>query len=140
MFLMFFLTPLLTFGQRTVSGAITSDGQPLIRANVLVKGTTLGTITDVDGKYTTMGDQDRARQILRKERRLELAFESKRFFDLVRWGITEEVLDEYFAIEKVKRPHLIDGNFTSGRDEYMAILEAQITLSQGLYVQNPGYN
>ncbi len=104
----------------------------------LADGTPTGTW--VIGEYTTMGDQDRARQILRKEKRLEFAFESKRFFDLVRWGITEEVLDAYFAIEKVRAPHLIDGNFTSGRDEYLAIPEAQITLSQGLYVQNPGYN
>ena len=96
--------------------------------------------TWVIGEYTTMGDQDRARQILRKERRLEFAFESKRFFDLVRWGITEEVLDEYFAIERVRRPYLIDANFTSGRDEYLAIPEAEISVSQGLYVQNPGYN
>ncbi|MDH3651280.1 MAG: RagB/SusD family nutrient uptake outer membrane protein, partial [Saprospiraceae bacterium] len=96
--------------------------------------------TWVIGEYTTMGSQDEARQILRKERRLELAFESKRFFDLVRWGITEEVIDAFFEIEKVRAPHLIDGNFTSGRDEYLAIPEQQITLSQGLYVQNPGYN
>ena len=92
------------------------------------------------GEYTSMGDQDQAREILRWERRLELAFESKRFFDLVRWGIAEEVIDAYFEIEKVRAPHLIDGNFTSGRDEYLAIPEQQITLSQGLYVQNPGYN
>jgi hypothetical protein len=101
-------------------------------------GSTTGTW--VIGEYTTMGDQDRARQILRKESRLEFAFESKRFFDLVRWGITEEVLDEYFAIERVRRPYLIDANFTSGRDEYLAIPEAEISVSQGLYVQNPGYN
>ena len=96
--------------------------------------------TWVMGEYTTMGSQDRAREIYRKEKRLETAFESTRFFDLVRWGTTEEVLDEYFRVEKVRAPHLIDGNFTSGRDEYLAIPEAQITLSQGLYVQNPGYN
>lgn len=96
--------------------------------------------TWVIGEYTTMGDQDRAREILRKEKRIEMAFESRRFFDLVRWGITEEVMDPYFEVEKVRAPHLTDGNFTSGRDEYMAIPQNQITLSQGLYVQNPGYN
>jgi TonB-linked SusC/RagA family outer membrane protein len=41
------------WAQRTVSGAITDDtGAPLIGANVLVKGTNVGTITDLDGKYT----------------------------------------------------------------------------------------
>jgi len=39
--------------QRTVQGTVTdTDGDPLIGANVLVKGTTVGTITDYDGKYS----------------------------------------------------------------------------------------
>ncbi|NNE16292.1 MAG: SusC/RagA family TonB-linked outer membrane protein [Saprospiraceae bacterium] len=43
----------MTFAQRTVTGNITDNsGLPLIGANVLVKGTTIGTITDVDGNYS----------------------------------------------------------------------------------------
>ena len=43
----------ITFAQRTVSGSVTDqDGGPLIGASVLVKGTTSGTITDFDGRYT----------------------------------------------------------------------------------------
>lgn len=39
--------------QITVSGTVTSaDNQPLPGVNVVVKGTTIGTITDVDGNYT----------------------------------------------------------------------------------------
>jgi len=39
--------------QRTVSGKVTDEsGQPLPGVTVIVKGTTTGTITDVDGKYT----------------------------------------------------------------------------------------
>lgn len=42
-----------SFQQRTVSGTITSeDGEQLPGANVVVKGTTIGTTTDFDGKYT----------------------------------------------------------------------------------------
>ena len=53
LFLLFFLTPFLNFAQKTVSGVITeADGQPLIGANVLVKGTNIGTITAIDGSYT----------------------------------------------------------------------------------------
>lgn len=38
--------------QRTVSGSITdSNGQPLIGVNIIVKGSTIGTQTDFDGKY-----------------------------------------------------------------------------------------
>ncbi len=40
--------------QNTVAGVVTdaSDGSPLIGANVLVKGTTVGAITDLDGRFT----------------------------------------------------------------------------------------
>ncbi|MCQ2215688.1 MAG: TonB-dependent receptor [Bacteroidales bacterium] len=42
------------FAQKSVSGTVTaaSDGQPLPGVNVLVQGTTQGTITDFDGKYS----------------------------------------------------------------------------------------
>ena len=50
--LIFFLTPLITFGQLTVSGVVTSDGEGLIGANVLIKGTSTGTITDINGQYS----------------------------------------------------------------------------------------
>ena len=92
------------------------------------------------GTYTSLGSQDEAREKLRWERRMELAFESKRFFDLVRWGIAEQTMNDYFASEKARRDYLIDGHFTAGRDEYLAIPQQQITISRGLYVQNPGYN
>lgn len=37
-----------------VSGVVTSrtDGEPLVGASVSIKGTTVGTVTDIDGKYT----------------------------------------------------------------------------------------
>lgn len=92
------------------------------------------------GQYADLGSQDNARKILRWERRLELAFESKRFFDLVRWGIAEQTLNDFFEVEKTRRDYLVDGHFTAGRDEYLAIPQAQIIISQGLYKQNPGYN
>ncbi|HMQ46474.1 MAG TPA: SusC/RagA family TonB-linked outer membrane protein [Saprospiraceae bacterium] len=38
--------------QRSISGTVTDNaGDPLIGASVLVKGTTTGTVTDIDGKY-----------------------------------------------------------------------------------------
>ena len=38
--------------QRTITGTITGDdGESLIGANVIVKGTTIGTVTDFDGRY-----------------------------------------------------------------------------------------
>lgn len=46
-------TVALTIAQRTVTGTVTGDdGSPLIGATVLVKGTTVGTVTDIDGNYS----------------------------------------------------------------------------------------
>ena len=41
------------WGQRAVSGTVTDkSGEPLIAVNVVVQGTTTGTVTDLDGKYS----------------------------------------------------------------------------------------
>lgn len=43
----------LAMAQRTVTGTLSDDsGEPLIGANILVKGTSVGTVTDFDGKYS----------------------------------------------------------------------------------------
>ena len=53
LFALLFVCVSMTFAQRTVTGNITdTSGFPLIGANVLVKGTTIGTITDIDGNYS----------------------------------------------------------------------------------------
>ncbi|MCB9351418.1 MAG: TonB-dependent receptor [Lewinellaceae bacterium] len=46
--------------QRTISGSVVdaSTGEPLIGANILVVGTSSGTITDFDGKYSLEVDAD----------------------------------------------------------------------------------
>ncbi|AQG82065.1 RagB/SusD family nutrient uptake outer membrane protein [Spirosoma montaniterrae] len=43
--------------------------------------------------YTSLGAQDNARLLLRRERQLELAGEQSRFFDLVRWGIAQQTIN-----------------------------------------------
>jgi TonB-linked SusC/RagA family outer membrane protein len=45
---------------RTVTGNVTSseDGTPIPGVNVVVKGTTIGTITDIDGNYAIQIDSD----------------------------------------------------------------------------------
>jgi hypothetical protein len=83
--------------------------------------------------------QDYARKALQWERRLEFATEGARFFDLVRWGIAEKTLNDYINVEKVRRPFLSTAKFTAGRDEYLPIPQSEITFTNGLYKQNPGY-
>lgn len=90
--------------------------------------------------YTAAGwTQAYARTALQWERRLEFATEGARFFDLVRWGIAEQTLNAYIAIEKIRRPFLATAKFTAGRDEYLPIPQSEITFTNGLYKQNPGY-
>jgi hypothetical protein len=83
--------------------------------------------------------QDYARKALQWERRLEFATEGARFFDLVRWGIAAQTLNGYVAVEKTRRPFLATAVFTPGRDEYLPIPQSEITFTNGLYKQNPGY-
>lgn len=84
-------------------------------------------------------DKAFATKALRWERRLEMALEGTRFFDLVRWGIAAETVNEYFAIERTRRPYMNEAKCTKNRDEYFPIPKAQIDFSKKLYEQNYGW-
>ena len=44
---------ILMFGQRTINGKVTDNGgEALIGANIVAKGTEIGTVTDIDGTYS----------------------------------------------------------------------------------------
>lgn len=91
------------------------------------------------GLYPATGwTQDYARQALRTEMRLEKAMEGERFFDLVRWGIAKETMNNYFAAEKDNRVYYQNATFDDG-EEYFPVPVAQYNFSGGKYVQNPGY-
>ena len=52
------------------------------------------------GQYPASGwNADYARKALRMERRLELAMEGLRWFDLLRWGNVLEVVNDYYQYE-----------------------------------------
>lgn len=84
-------------------------------------------------------NEENARQAVRWERRLELAMENGRFFDLVRWGIASQTMNTHYGTEKSRRSYYANAHFTADRNEYLPIPEAQIRLSKYLYKQNPGY-
>lgn len=83
--------------------------------------------------------QDNARKALRFERRLEMAEEGSRFFDLVRWGTAATVLNAYATTEKTKWSFLSSAYFTKNKHEYLPIPLNQINFSKNLYKQNYGY-
>ena len=87
-------------------------------------------------------NQEYARKALRHERRIELCMEGHRFFDLVRWGEAESVLNQYFDSE----PRLsgvagyMEGvTFVGDKHEYLPIPQPQIDVSEGLYKQIEEY-
>ena len=86
-------------------------------------------------------DVEMARRAVRMERKLELALEGKRFYDLLRWGIVDEAMNNYLDYEALFLPNQFAGaTFEPGQDEYLPIPQGQIDL-QGADVlqQNPGY-
>lgn len=94
------------------------------------------------GAFAAKG-KDGALQAIYFERKLELAMEGHRFFDLSRWGIAAETMNAYFAFEGAITPDVRGGNFTKGKNEYFPIPLTQIDLSTKNGVsplkQNPGY-
>lgn len=84
--------------------------------------------------------QEYAREALRWERRLEFAMEGSRFFDLVRWGIADQVMNAYFVSEGARRNYLSAGRFNKNQDEYIPIPQQQINfVGSSIYQQNAGW-
>jgi hypothetical protein len=90
------------------------------------------------GKYNGSYSKDDAMKIIKMERRLELALESERFFDLVRWGDAATVINKYYASESEKMNFLVGSQFTANKNEYLPIPWEQMAASNGHYTQNCG--
>ena len=90
--------------------------------------------TDWDGNlYWT---KERARMAVRFERRLELALEGNRWFDLVRWGqdYLMNTMNTYMTEEAKLRPYY-QGRSVSANEIFLPVPLAEIDNSNGLYKQ-----
>ncbi|RYY29859.1 MAG: RagB/SusD family nutrient uptake outer membrane protein [Sphingobacteriaceae bacterium] len=85
-----------------------------------------GSTTILPNVITT--DQTQLRLAIQQERRIELAMEHDRFFDIVRWGISQTAMSSAGKT-----------NFNASRDNLLPIPQTQIDLSKGILTQNPGY-
>ena len=88
--------------------------------------------------YSGTPSQPDALKMLKFERRLELAMESDRFFDLVRWGDAATVLNSYYANEADNCSIYATASFTPNKHEYLPIPYRQVSASAGHYTQNIG--
>ena len=73
--------------------------------------------------------QGELRDIVRRERRVELAFEQSRYADLIRWGMAASVITDD------------DREFVEGKHELWPIPASEIVSNEGVSAsdQNPGY-
>jgi hypothetical protein len=83
------------------------------------------------GLYTSFPNKTYALKAIRYERKLELAMEGHRFFDLVRWGIAKTELDAYINKEKAKRQQFVGATFDVPCDLHFPIPTQQIELAAG---------
>jgi len=92
----------------------------------------------------TFTSQDVARKYVYFERKLELATEGHRFFDVSRWGdIGVELMKRFYDYESTITTDLVGANYKKGRNEYFPIPQRQRDLSikngKSVLDQNDGY-
>lgn len=111
----------------------------------VANGEALGILNEVRNRAglpaltaATVPDQEAFRQALIKERRVEFAFEGLRWYDLVRWGIAREVMNQYFMDEdEGGGRYSMDGDYR----EIFAIPYEELSRynDKNVMWQNPGY-
>ncbi|EPR69054.1 RagB/SusD family nutrient uptake outer membrane protein [Cyclobacterium qasimii] len=119
-----------------------------------IQGAERNDYTIIDGEYAAnyvistydmaWTDQDVARKAVRMETRLEFAMEGHRFFDLQRWGISAETMNEYLDEEGTKRTYLSSANFDKGVHEYFPVpleaIERSFKDGSPTLVQDPAFD
>jgi len=126
---------------RAAAAAQGPDGGPVV---VPIDDSSITWATYNVGEYPAAGwDAQRAMEALKMERRLELATEGHRFYDLRRWGDLKEVLNTYIAKEQDRRAYLSAAFAVEDRHSLYPLPTVQIELSkvegENRLIQNPGW-
>ena len=129
------------------SGKLTA-GQALVN-QVRQRAKDMATVKDAAGNdaanydialYTAAWtDQATARKAVRFERRLELAMEGHRSFDLRRWGVAEAVMADYISAEGETIIPFAKGQTFQSKHKLFPIPLSAIDGSGGVITQNPGF-
>ena len=109
--------------------------------------------TSVNMPAVVETDPQRLREIIRRERRVEFAFEGLRYYDILRWGIAAEELNRQFTGMKLTsdpanyKDYPVDNegyflyqkrNFKKGTNELWPVPLSETQLNKNL-VQNKNY-
>ena len=141
----------------TASGTNAATDAGLVEARNLINQVRQRAANSIDGNYTpidldpfsadyyvglypTEGDgnlawtRDRARMALRMERRLELALEGNRWFDLVRWGndYLMKTINTYMTEESALRSYY-QGRSITANEIFLPVPISEVDNSHGLY-------
>jgi hypothetical protein len=80
--------------------------------------------------------KDALREVIRNERRVELALEGQRYMDIRRWKIAPQVMK---TINNIKNTQAQERTWND-RFYLMPVPQKEVDLSKGVLTQNAGYN
>lgn len=88
--------------------------------------------------HTAFASQQEARKAVQLEHRLEFATEGQRFFQLRRWGIADEVLNNYIDEDSEFRSFMRGASYDPDKDDYWPLPQSQLDIQDAL-TQDPAY-
>lgn len=94
-------------------------------------GVSTYTLSDLSNRYDF-------REAVRNERRLELAFEDQRWFDLLRWGIATQTVNNYFKSENFYSEYTYTVNNIANWQTFLPIPVSIVNINPDV-AQNTGY-
>ncbi len=111
-----------------------------VRARARAMAGDAAVLPEFPGYLGYSDNSDDLRKAIRHERRVELALEGHRWFDLVRWGIAAEVMDKDRGSYGKNESDIVRAemaNFIKGRNELFPLPAEELDLNP--MEQNPGY-
>lgn len=111
-----------------------------VRARARAMATGSNVLPPFPGYNGYSDNAESLREAIRHERRVELAMEGHRWFDLVRWGIAVQVMDKdngSYGKNETPEARAEMASFVAGKHELFPIPSEEIILNP--MEQNPGY-
>lgn len=83
--------------------------------------------------------KENALKAVQLETRLEFACQNHRLWDLRRWGIMAQTLNDYISDDISFRGFMVGATFNADEDDYYPIPQSQMDIQSGVLVQDPAY-